>query len=262
MLKSLYIALEDMTAGLRMHEVWTALAHEDISDQHRRTTLGPVWLLINYLLFAGTFIFIFHRSANSDYVAHVAIGLFVWFYIMEVVNGAVTLFVREEGFIKGTKLPFSVYAFRMSMQSIIRASYALAGCFGILFLVREPMTIYWFWSILALVYIVAITPFVIMFFATVGAYFPDSQYIVSNLMRVGMFATPVFWQYSPGEGGVRAAFYHWDPFTYFLEIVRAPVIAGEIPWHAWIACLVLGVGVSVMSLVLFGSNRKNLVFVL
>ena len=33
--------IEDLKDGLKMQSVWIALAGEDITDQHRRTTLGP-----------------------------------------------------------------------------------------------------------------------------------------------------------------------------------------------------------------------------
>lgn len=82
-------ALADMRAGLRMRRVWVALASEDIGDQHRRTTLGPLWLLLSYLAFAGTFIF--HRGdTDSSYAVYVATGLLVWFYIMETITGSTT----------------------------------------------------------------------------------------------------------------------------------------------------------------------------
>src|SRR4051812_12709591 len=114
---SLLLALDDLSSAYRRRRVWIALANEDIGDQHRRTTLGPLWLLVNYLAFAGTFVVIFGPSeGRGNYATHVAVGLFVWVYINEVVSQAITLFVREESFIKGTVLPLTIYVMRMTMQ--------------------------------------------------------------------------------------------------------------------------------------------------
>ena len=56
-----------------MRHVWLALAQEDIDDQHRRTTLGPIWMLANYLIYMIAFMLIFNgRSAIADRLA--AIG--------------------------------------------------------------------------------------------------------------------------------------------------------------------------------------------
>jgi len=261
MLATIKSALTDMNAGLRMRRVWIALAHEDIGDQHRRTALGPLWLLINYLSFAGTFVFVFHRGDASaeSYAAYVATGLLVWFYVMEIITQSVTLFVREENFIKGTTLPLSIYVMRLLMQSAIRAAYALAGCVVILFLSGTALSVAWLWSALGLVLILVTTPAVIILFAFMGAYFPDSQFVVSNLMRIGMFLTPVFWTYE-GAGGVQHIFYYWNPFTYFLEIVRLPILTAALPSEPFLVCGAVSLLLWSVALLVLGRFRKQVVF--
>lgn len=261
MLSVLTSALEDFWGGLRMHRVWISLAREDIGDQHRRTALGPLWLLINYLAFAGTFIFVIHRSDGvfQNYSAFVATGLFVWFYIMEVVTLSVTLFIREESFIKGTTLPLTVYIMRLFAQTIVRSSYALLGCIAILIASGAYPAGYWFVSAVGICLILIATPATIIVFAFLGAYFPDGQFVVANAMRIGMFLTPVFWTYE-GSGGIRHVFYHWNPFTYFIEIVRTPIVAGTIPYDALLVCILICVTFWVLALFILGKFRKEIVF--
>jgi lipopolysaccharide transport system permease protein len=255
-------AFADLRSGLRLRRVWMALAAEDISDQHRRTALGPVWLLLNYLAFAATFIIIMQQDAGiPNYMAYVAIGLLVWFYIMETVNAAVQLFVREEPFIKGTTLPLSVYVLRLTSQSLLRASYAAVGCLALLLISGAGISITWLWSALAILMIMIATPAVIVIFAFLGAYFPDSQFIVSNLMRVGMFLTPVFWAHT-GPGGARSILYYWNPFTYFLEIVRVPILSGDVPLRSLLLCAAITLGTWLVAIVLIGRYRREVVFVL
>lgn len=257
------IALHDLHAGLKMRRVWITLAQEDISDQHRRTTLGPLWLLINYLAFAGTFIFIFQRgdSGASNYPAYVATGLLVWFYIMETLTQSASLFIREKNFINGTKLPLSVYVMRLFMQTVIREGYALMGCLGILLVSGINLTIFWGFSIIAIILILLITPAVIIVFAFMGAWLSDSVFIVSNLMRVGMFLTPVFWVYKD-EGGIREAFYFYNPFTYFLEIVRIPIVAGDVPFRSFLVCIMIGLFFWGIAIYILGRFRRQLNFII
>jgi ABC-type polysaccharide/polyol phosphate export permease len=256
-------ALTDIGAALKRRDVWMALAVEEVSDQHRRTVLGPFWLLINYLAFAGTFIFVFNRGGDgsSEYPAYVATGLLVWFYMMETISQSATLFIREESFIKGTTLPLSVYVMRLAMQAAIRAGYALIGCIAILMIIGVDLSPGFIWSGLAVLLILATTPAVIILFAFLGAYIPDSQFIVANAMRVLMFLTPVFWVYG-GEGGVRGAFYHWNPFTYFLQIVRVPILSGQFPVGSFFLCVAISLALWAVALVLLGRYRKQLVFAL
>lgn len=258
-------ALSDFAKGWKSRRVWLALASEDIDDQYRRTSLGPLWMLLNYLAFACTFIFVFHRgNAGQDqasYAAYVAVGLWIWFYIMELINQSIGLFVKEQGFIKGTTLPLSVYVFRQTMQSVIRLGYGFVGCVLILALTGTYPDWTWLWSAAGLLLIFAMTPAVITIFAMLGAYVPDSQFVIANAMRIGMFLTPVFWSLD-GSRGVRHFFYHYNPFSYVLELVRTPVMTGELPGRAWLIVGLLAILSWSLATVLLGSLRRRLVFVL
>lgn len=255
-------ATADILDGLRLRSAWVELAKEDIGDQHRMTLLGPLWLLINYLAFAGTFIFVFNQASFGDsYGAYVATGLLAWFYMMETISQSVSLFSREEAYIKGTTLPLSAYALRLVTQSIIRSGYALAGCVALVMISGVPITPAWIWSLLGVLLLIAVTPPVVMLCAFVGAYFPDSRYIIANAMRIGMFLTPVFWRYEQSHGA-QHLFYYWNPFTYFVEIVRAPIVSGAFPAFAFAISAAIGAILWILALFVLGSYRKHVVFVL
>ncbi|WP_246682417.1 ABC transporter permease [Mesorhizobium sp. B3-2-1] len=263
MIAALNGAFDDISKAMKLHRVWVALAHEDIGDQHRRTTLGPLWLLVNYVAFVGTFVFVFQPAGKdaAGYAAYVAIGLLVWFYLMEVMSMSVALFQREESFIEGTTLPLFVYVMRLALQSIIRAGYAIVGCVVILLFSGSHLGMPWLWSLAGLFLILFATPPLITVFAFLGAFFPDSQFIVGNLLRVGMFFTPVFWM-NKGQDPVQKYAYEWNPFTYFLEIVRLPVINGEFPAHAFAVTIMASLVTWAIALLLLGRYRKQVVFLI
>ena len=263
MISALTGALDDISKAMRLHRVWIALAHEDIGDQHRRTTLGPLWMLVNYFAFVGTFVFVFVTKDAGDpsYIAYVAIGMLVWFYLNETISVSVSLFQREASFIQGTTLPLFVYVMRLTMQCIIRAGYSMAGCVLILLLAGYGINTNWLLSLLGLLLIILATPALVTLFAFLGAFFPDSEFIVGNMMRVGMFFTPVFWVYG-GQEGVQKYAYHWNPFTYFLEGVREPITAGIFPTHALMVTGYVCLGVWALALLLLGRYRKRIVFLI
>ncbi|MBB6408252.1 ABC transporter permease [Mesorhizobium sangaii] len=263
MIAALNGAFDDISKAVRLHRVWVALAHEDIGDQHRRTTLGPLWMLVNYFAFVGTFVFVFVTKDASDpsYIAYVAIGMLVWFYLTETITMSVSLFQREASFIQGTTLPLFVYVMRLTMQCIIRAGYSLAGCVLILLLGSYGINSNWLMSLLGLLLIILATPALVTVFAFLGAFFPDSEFIVGNMMRVGMFFTPVFWVYS-GQQGIQKYAYHWNPFTYFLESVREPITAGIFPMHALAVTGYFCLGLWALALLLLGLYRKRIVFLI
>ena len=260
MFKILANAFADMAAAYERRRVWITLATEDVGDQHRRTALGQIWLLINYFAFAATFIFVFTPNPTAEFAIYVATGLMVWNYLTDCITQSVTLFEREESFIKGTNLPLSAYVMRLTLQNLIRAVYAVIGCVIILVLAQVNVTWDWIWAGLGLVIIVVCSPAVIAVFGFLGVFFPDSQFIVANLMRVAMFATPLFWTHE-GEGGLRGALYYYNPFTYFLDLVRTPIVNNAIPFTAIGISLVFTLAMWAIAIVLLGSLRKQVALI-
>lgn len=253
-------AWADMAAGYARRRVWITLATEDIGDQHRRTTLGPLWLLVNYFAFAATFIFVFAPAPSAEFAIYVATGLLVWNYMNDSISQAVTLFEREQSFIKGTNLPLSAYVMRVTLQNLIRGIYAVVGCAVILVLAQVEVTPAWLWAGLGLVIIIACSPAVVALFGFLGVFFPDSQFVVTNLMRVAMFATPLFWTHE-GEGGVRGALYYWNPFTYFLDMVRQPIVDGTVNWDAFGVSLAFTLVIWMLAVLLLGIYRRKVALI-
>lgn len=255
-------ALSDIRGGVKNRNVWLALASEDIGDQHRRTTLGPIWMLLNYILFVGTFTIIFSRGTNIVHnTAYIAIGLYVWMYCSEVISKATSLFQREESFITGTPLALSVYVMRMLMQVLIRSGYAGIGCLAIIIFSDVSFSFMWLWSLAGIILIILITPAVIIIFAMASVWFPDMQFIISNIMRLGIFLTPIFWAHT-GNHGIRDKIYIYNPFTWFLEIVRAPIVNDTFPAFAFGVCLTLAVIAWMLAIFLLGKLKKQIVFML
>ena len=255
-------AISDIAAGLRARAVWMALASEDIGDAHKRTTLGPLWLLVNYLVFTSVLVFIIRGAVGIEhYFAYVAVGLLVWLFISETISESVTVFSRQESFIKGTVLPLSVYIFRQCTRTAIRSAYAMIGAAGIVLYSGAAPNWTWLTCIPAIILIFAVAPAVTIIFGVLGVLFRDIRYFLGTLMRLGMFVTPIFWSHE-NQGGLRAALYYWNPFTYFIDIVRMPLITGEASGFAWLVCLEIGGILWVSAILILGQFRKKIVFLL
>lgn len=261
MLHTIESALTDIAAGFRRRRLWIVLATEDVFDQHRRTTLGPIWLLVSYFAFAATFIFVFAPGPfDRGHAAYVAIGLLVWTYLSDTIIRAVSLFEREESFIKGTTLPFSVYVMRLVLQNLIRAGYAAIGCLAILLVAGVGITSAWIWSGLGVLLVLVASPAVIVVFAFLGAFFPDSQFVVSNLMRVAMFVTPVFW-IRANDRPLLTSLYDWNPLTHFLAVVRQPIVDGATVPTSFLICLAVTAAFWTGAIVLLGRFRRQIAII-
>jgi ABC-type polysaccharide/polyol phosphate export permease len=252
--------LSDLGAALRLRSVWWALASEDVADSHRRTVLGPVWPLLNYLLFVGTLILILgDGGGKAHFTSYVAAGMLVWLFINDTLSMSVSLFAREEGFIKGTVLPISLYVLRQTLVIAIRSFYALLGAIPVLLYGGMELTPALLSVVPAIAVLLLTAPAVGVLLGIAAAYFPDLRFMVVNVTRLLMFLTPVFWM-PAGAGGWRGALYHWNPLTHYIDIVRQPMIAGTIAWNSWAITLSISALLSVAALVMLGKFNRQIVF--
>lgn len=250
-------AVADLRGGLRKRAIWLELAREDIDDSHRQTWLGPAWLVLNFLIFLGALYLIFGRR-DENFLAYLASGLVIWVFVNELLSQSVAVFLHNESFIKGTTLPLSVYVLRLSARSLLRASYALVTAM-IIIAIFSPLPSLAALSIIPAIALIALTtPAVVMLMGVLGAYFPDMQFVVTNMLRIMMFLTPIFW--TPSGDGIRQLLYTVNPLTYFIEIVREPLVSGTVPLHAWGVASLLSVALWLGGLYFLGRCRHQIVF--
>ena len=72
---------------------------------------------------------------------------------------------------------------------------------------------------------------------TLCARFRDVPPIVASVMRIAFFLTPVMW--IPEMLGSRAYLALYNPFAYFVELIRAPLLGQAVPALTWMLVLVV-----------------------
>lgn len=260
MLESARRGLADLGAALKLRGVWWALASEDIADSHRQTMLGPIWPLLNYLLFVGTLVLVLgNQSGSPNFVAYVATGMLAWLFMSDVLSMSATLFSREENFIKGTVLPISTYVMRQTVVISIRSFYALLGAVAVLLYSGFAVTSALLSVVPAVLLLLLAAPAVAVLFGLAGAYFRDFQFIVVNAVRLLIFVTPIFWTV-PRAGGLLGFLYNWNPLTHYIDIIRMPVVDGTVPTHSWAVALSITAVLLAAALVALGRFNRRIVF--
>jgi homopolymeric O-antigen transport system permease protein len=122
------LAWSDIAEGFSRSWMWTALALQDIKLRYRGSVLGPFWVTINTLMMVAGMSLIYSQLFNIDkntYLPYLTIGLVVWQFISGVITDSCDTFVRAEGTIKQTPVPFSVYAYRGTCRNLLILAHSL-----------------------------------------------------------------------------------------------------------------------------------------
>ncbi len=238
----LRLAFADLFAGFMRYDLWPSLAWQEIRRRYRRSTLGPLWLTIS----TGAFIMglgplygkLFHQDLSS-YLPYVAISFVLWALLSGIITDACNVFVAEESIFKQIKLPFTLFCFSLVTRNLIILGHN-AVIILLVFLVYPPPLSANLLLVPVGLFLVAINGlWVALSLGLLCTRFRDISQIVSSVLQLSMFVTPVMWH--AGMVGRHTWIVDYNPLYHFLEIVRAPLY-GTLPSQTtWIAIAIITV---------------------
>ena len=234
------LALLDFAQGARAHYLWHLLAWQDIRRLYRRSMLGPFWLTISMGALVGVLGALYGMLfgvESADYVPFLALGFIVWTLISGVITEGCKAFIDAEGIIRHVGLPLSIHVYRLLWRHLLILFHNAT-----VFVVVAAVFAVWpgRTGLLALPGLVLLCLNGIwagMLLAIVSARFRDVPPIVTSIMRICFFVTPIIWM--PELMPTRPLVLDVNPFFHLVEVVRAPLM-GQVPGMAsWIAVLVM-----------------------
>lgn len=217
-------------SALNLREIWqyrdllTTLAGRDIKLRYRQTVLGVVWVVLQPLIAAGIFSFVFGRVAKmpSDgvpYFLFAYAGLLGWNVFsstLSKVSGCLTgnapliskvffpRLVLPLSTLYGTLLDFGV---AFGMLAVLMMIHGVPIQAGFLLL---PL---WLLSLLMLALGMG------MFFASLMVSYRDVQHILPVVIQCLLYASPVAYAVTAVPPALRA-FYYLNPLSAVLEAFR------------------------------------------
>lgn len=259
--QNLLLALRDLRDGIGSIHVWPMLGWLEIKQRYRRSVLGPFWLTISTGLMIGGMGPLYSRlfgQPPSAYFPYLAISFIVWLLISGLINDSCQAFISAEAFIKQVKLPFTIHILRLIWKNLIIFAHNFVIVLLVLMFYRQS----WDWHLLlvpvGVLMIAASGIWVGVLFGSICARFRDIPQIVTSLVQVAFFLTPVLWK------AETLGKYHWaaeiNPLYHFIEIVRAPLL-GEAPsLLSWKVAIFITLGGYAMTLIFFSRFRARIAY--
>jgi lipopolysaccharide transport system permease protein len=204
------------------------LISREISEKYTGTVLGIFWVVLNPLLLVFVYCLVFTQifkaswAENSSpyyYFMMLYCGLIVFNLYSDIINKSTNILDSNKNFITKIKFPIEILLINSVGVSLFNASLN--------FLILILFSFYYFGEVNFLVLYLPfiLTPFLIILlgisfiFSIVGVYFKDFKNIVSFLLALQYFMTPIFYPLSRVPEKYR--FYiETTPVTFTIEQVR------------------------------------------
>lgn len=205
--------------------------------KYRKTALGPLWVMVSPAMFVGFLGFMYSKvnTVSLDvFVPHLAIGYITWLFISTLVNQGATLFVsRRQELLQG-RIVVTDIVFSSIFLSLLQYAQQALIIVAVLIFYQTAFGIYSLVSLVGVFILFLNGLWVTIFFGILGARYRDLAEVVTAVMRLAFFITPIIWIPKDGQGGVLGAFLIFNPFYHYLELVRAPLLGQPIMMISWI----------------------------
>ena len=255
------VAARDWARALRMWRLWTALGMEDLSDRYRRTFLGVSWIVTSFALFIVVYITIFgHTSgvALSQYGLHVTVGFGLWSFISSSMLDGCVVYTAARGWISGESIPYPVFFLQTVFRDCLVFLLILLVMLGALLWKKDDWTPMAFWAIPGLLSYLLPALWMGAILAPICTRYRDVMHAMQTVMRVLFFATPILWL--PSERGSLAIIAKYNIVTYFIDIVREPLMNNVFPTTSWEIVIAANVIGCILGFTSYALTRNRIVY--
>jgi len=234
---------DDLWVGLRAVRVWGTLGWHDIRQRYRRSVIGPFWFTLSTALLTvvlGVLYSSLFQAEISTYLPYVACGLVIWQLIGTVMNESCTVFMSSGYLIKQLRLPLTVHVARMVWRNFAIFAHSIPVVLLLLLAFDHWPGLEGLLAIPAILVLMLHGVWISTVVGILCARFRDIPPIVTNVVQLSFFFTPIFWM--PEVLTERAWLVDFNPFYHVIEIVRAPLLGRPMHVESWYLSLGLLVG--------------------
>jgi ABC-type polysaccharide/polyol phosphate export permease len=227
--------IQHLSAIWKFRHFLLALVRLDLRLRYRRSLLGVGWSLLNPLamttVFAVVFTHLFGGNDPNRYIPYLLIGMAVWGFLREGTVQGCRALIGNESYIRQSPLPYGLYTLRTVLGQAIHSGIA----FGIGLVVtvgcqRNLRVFEILWAVLpGLVLAFVAVWAVATIFAFINVYFQDTQHLLEVGAQIVFYLTPIMYPREVLDRGGIGWVADLNPANLFLELIRTPLVTGELP---------------------------------
>jgi ABC-type polysaccharide/polyol phosphate export permease len=256
------LAWQDVAQIVLGWRLWFVLGWNDISQRYRRSLLGPFWITISmgvFVLSIGSVYAYLMKIQVVRYLPFLTVGYILWGFISGVIVDSSSAFSTSEDFMRQVNVSKACLIVRLVFRNLIIflhniVIYVFVALYygikvGPATLLVLPGLILTVWFVTMLATIISI----------VATRFRDVQQMVGSIVMLLFFISPVMWDPTSIPPSMHFIL-DFNPFAWFLDLVRAPLLLDPIVLRVWESALGACVAATFVAWGLFARYRGRVVY--
>ncbi|WP_030666802.1 ABC transporter permease [Streptomyces cellulosae] len=239
----------------------SAFSTAKLTAQYSQAKLGQVWQVMNPLLNAAVYFFIFGvllgtKKGVPDYIPFLVTGVFIWTFTQSSIMAGTRAISGNLGLVRALHFPRAALPISFCLQQFQQLLFSMAALVVILLCFGVPVSASWLLAVPVLVLQFTFNAGVSMIMARAGAKTPDIAQLMPFVLRTWMYVSGVMWSIDHLAKG-HSDWPSWllpalqaNPAAVYIDLMRFALIdsfhAGQLPPHVWLIAtgwaLLAGVG--------------------
>jgi ABC-type polysaccharide/polyol phosphate export permease len=254
--------IDDLSGALAQSRIILLLGSDDVASRYRRSALGQFWFTLSNALFIITVGVVWAsiwKQPVEEFLPYFAAGHVFWTLMAVSLIDATSTFSNSAPYLRELNFPRSTYLFANTTKHFIILMHNLV-IIPVVFLIFGRWPSYEIFLFIPALFLTMVTILVSSFWlGIIGLRFRDVPGLMSSLMMVLFFLTPVIWREEVIDQGLRDLLV-LNPFHVFLELLRAPLLGYGPKSHYWLLGLSILIINSIMGFVVFAKWRRSVTY--
>lgn len=195
-----------------------------------------------------------------EYLPYLAIGIVFWNYFSGQITESSLVLIQSDALLKQLTLSPWTYAVKASTKMLLMFAHNLVIIPFVLLATSNWPT----WHMLLLIVSMPIILLTLnalgMIIAVISLRFRDVPPMVSSLLNVIFYLTPVMWFANALQSSLAHFLLGLNPVYHLIQIFRLPLLGSFPTFENWTIALTLGVLAQIVALVVVRKFKSRLVF--
>jgi ABC-type polysaccharide/polyol phosphate export permease len=204
-------------------EVAFALAERDVRSSYKQAKLGMLWAVISPLLQVILFTLIFGhvkslKIPHVPYILYSYIGIMCWGYFAGTLGSGGNAMVSNLNLLQKTHFPRELFPLSQALEAMLYTTIQLiplAIIFAVNGFLPKPGLV---WTPLFIAIELVFAAGIMLAMACLVVYLRDLQQVMSIILSLGLFATPIIWPLSKLANISVGPLHHVDLRPYYVVI--------------------------------------------
>lgn len=258
------LAKTDLKETFNRRQLCFELAWTEVRLRYTRTIIGPFWETISLAILLFTLSYLWSRlwgAQVSEYLPYLVSGMVIWRFINSILNDGCQIFIKNDYIYRSIPLPWSV----MAVKHVYAGAFLFIHHFPMIIVANIIFNVDFF--TLNLIYLIYAIPVLTItsFSSTIilgifTARYRDVHSLVSSLLSVMIFFTPIFWTVDQmGEFG-RKFIVTPNLVFHYIEIFRQPLLGNPPSSTSLLITLISTLFLFFISMHILNKYKKKIIY--